>query len=95
MEVIGIRDAQGMGLSKVLKLADEEGFVLLTSNRLPRAMVIPLSMSGLIKYANVSRELLGTIQLKDLNEADAEVVNLIDDVLKKSLAQMQTRTSLF
>jgi hypothetical protein len=54
----GITEANNRGISGVVKDSEENGLVMLKRNKIPVAMIVPLTVPGYVKYIQLLEKLM-------------------------------------
>jgi len=96
MEIIGIRKAQSSGLSSIIRLAENEGVVIITSNSKPVAMITPLSLTGLMRHNEKMNEVFSSEDFQEtLSDNDKEFVGVITKTLNLSVSKLLEQRTMF
>lgn len=83
MKVIGVRNAQMTGLSKLIALAKKDGLVVITRNDEPTAMLVSMSLPGIIKLKGNMEKIMKDKTFKTLDQAEQEIIaNIINSVTR-------------
>lgn len=77
MEIIGLKKGQETGLSKLVSIAKRDGLVVITRNNEPTAIIVSLSLPGLVKLKDNMQKLLSDSDFKELNPGEQEIITSV------------------
>lgn len=97
MKIYGIRNGHKKGLPALVRDAEAEGFVLITSNGKPVAMLTPLSFIGIRKTVKQLSDVFNSdeFQSVELDEIEREFVVSVKKSLELTWQTMTSQDTIF